>query len=88
MNIPDAVYFHKFLGHSVVGSQATFTTPRGYHGRVGLVLHDRPEGWIVKLTRLYVPNMVSCEIVSGDQITPLIGAYLPPSTLAHLPYLE
>ena len=32
--------------------------------------------------------MVSCEIVSGDQITPLIWVYLPSSTMCHLPDLE
>ena len=47
-----------------------------------------PEGYIVKSTRFHGPNVVSCEIVSGNQLTPLIGYYLPPSTLYHLPHLE
>ena len=47
-----------------------------------------PEGYIVKSTRFHGPNVVSCEIVSGNQLTPLIGSYLPPSTLDHLPHLE
>ena len=29
-----------------------------------------------------------CEVVSGRKCTLLIGAYLPPSTLVHLPGLE
>ena len=32
--------------------------------------------------------MVICEVVAGDQKTTFIGAYLPPSTLDHLPDLE
>ena len=32
--------------------------------------------------------MVSCKLVSGDQQTSLIGAYLPPPTLDHLSELE
>ena len=32
--------------------------------------------------------MVSCNIISGNHIMPLIGVYLTPSTLDHLPYLE
>ena len=32
--------------------------------------------------------MVSCEIVTGLTQTPLVGSYLPPSTLEHLPNLE
>ena len=32
--------------------------------------------------------MVSCEIVSGIQRTPLIGSYLPPTTLDQLPDLK
>ena len=33
-------------------------------------------------------NVVSCELVSGDQQKPPFGAYLSPSTLDHLPDLE
>ena len=29
-----------------------------------------------------------CEVISGNQLTPIIGEYLPPSTLDHLPDLE
>ena len=32
--------------------------------------------------------MVSCEVVSGDKQMPLIGAYIPLSSLDHLPDLE
>ena len=32
--------------------------------------------------------MVSCELVNGLAWTPLVGAYLPPSTMEHLPDQE
>ena len=53
-----------------------------------MVLRERPKGWNFESTRFHGPNMVSCKIVSGNQITPLIGAYIPPSTMYHLPDLE
>ena len=38
--------------------------------------------------RLHGPNLVSCKIVTGNQKTLLIGSYLAPSTLDHIPDLE
>ena len=38
--------------------------------------------------RFHIPNVVICKIVSSTQKTPLLKAYLPPSTIDHLPYLE
>ena len=46
------------------------------------------EGWIVDSMRFCRPNVVSCKIVDGNRKTPLIGAYLPPPNLDHLPDLE
>ena len=60
----------------------------GAQGGVGLVIWDRPNVWSIKLTRFHGPKMVSCEIAADRKMTPLIGAYLPTSTLEHLPGLE
>ena len=38
--------------------------------------------------RYNIPNVVSCDIVTRLTWTPLVGAYLPPLTLEHLPDLE
>ena len=38
--------------------------------------------------RFHGPNVVSCEIISGLQRKPFIGAYLPLTTLEHLTYPE
>ena len=39
-------------------------------------------------TRFRGPNVVRCELVTGNQITPIIGAYLPPPTLYHMLDME
>ena len=39
-------------------------------------------------TRFHGLNVVSCEVISGGNRTPLVGVYLPLSTLYHLPYLK
>ena len=40
------------------------------------------------MTRFHGPNVVSCEVVRGTYRTPIIGAYLLPTTLDHLPDIE
>ena len=49
---------------------------------------ERPFGWVIESTHYHRPNMVSYKLVSGLTWTPLVGAYLPPSTLEHLQDLE
>ena len=46
------------------------------------------EGWIIKLLRFHRINVVSFELVTGYLWMPHIRAYLPPSKIDHLPYLE
>ena len=45
-------------------------------------------GWSLELTCFRGLNVVSCEVVTGTYRTPIVGAYLLPSTLAHLSNLE
>ena len=52
------------------------------------VMRERPFGWMIEYMRYHGPNMVSCKIVVRLTWTPLVGAYLPPLTLEHLPDLE
>ena len=59
----------------------------GGQGRFRIVSQERPEGWTVDSTRFHSPNVVSFKVLSGDQWMPIIGAYLPPSTLDRLPDL-
>ena len=61
---------------------------RGGQGGVGLVMRERTFGWGIESTRYHRPNVVSCEIVTGLTQTPLVGTYLPPLALEHLPDLE
>ena len=86
--IPKEAYFHNHLGYNVVCYQAVVNTARGVQVGVGMVVRERSYRWSVELTRFHRGNMVICEIVSGGQQTPIIGAYLPLSTLEHLPDMK
>ena len=86
--IPESVYYRNCQGCNFVCSKATVTVYGGAQGGDGIILRDKPEGCIVESTRVHRLNVMSCEITSGNQKTPLIGAYLPPSTLDHLSDLE
>ena len=71
------------MGYDVV---CTRSEPRA--GGVALVSKDQPEGWHFESTKTCGPNALSTVLVSGSSRTHIIGAYLPPSTLRHLPELE
>ena len=64
------------------------TNGRGDQGGVRLVTRERPVEWGIESTRYHRTNVVSCELVTGIIRTPLVDAYLPPSTLEYLPDLE
>ena len=64
------------------------SSARGDQGSVGLVIRKRPVNWVIKSTRYHGTNVVSCKIVTGLNWTLFVGAYLPSSTLEHLPELE
>ena len=69
-------------------SQAVGTTAGGVQRGVGLVVRDQQDGWSIESTRFHGMNVVSCEIMSCGQHTPLIGAYLSLPTLDNLLDLE
>ena len=77
INIMYTVYCHNRLNYDVICSKATVTAAGGFQRGGGLVSQERPEVWIVESTRFYRSNVVSCEVVSGDQKMSLIGSYLP-----------
>ena len=49
---------------------------------------ERPVRWEIDSTRYHGPNVVSYELVTRLIRTPLIGTYLPLSTIDHLPDME
>jgi exonuclease III len=81
--IPDEVYTKHTLGYEVTCSRAL---PN--QGGVALITRANPEGWHIESTRFHGPNVLSCIINSGDKRMPLIGAYLPASSLDSLPDFE
>ena len=60
----------------------------GAQGGASLVVQDQHQGWSIELTRFRCLDVVSCKVAADGKRTPPIGAYLPPSTLEHLPELE
>ena len=85
--IQSEAYSHNRLGCVVTFSTARPSSAGISQGGVGLVTRERLAGWGVDSTRYHGPKVVSYKIVIGLTWTPLIGAYLPPSTLEHLPDL-
>ena len=84
--IHDSVYFPKLLGYDVYCSMvtATATEVRREKGRAGITSRERPEGWLIGLTRFHGTNMASYDLIMGNLWTPVMGAYLLPSKLDHL----
>ena len=87
-NIQLQAYSHNCLGCNLNCSAACPYSAGGYQGGFGLVTRERLVGWGIESKRYHGPNVVSCEIVTGLTWIPLVGAYLPPLTLEHLPGLE
>ena len=69
-------------------STATTTTDGEVQGGVVLIVRNHPQLLSVESARFHGPNVMSCEVVSGGKRTLFVGAYLPLSTLQHLPDLE
>ena len=86
-NISTSVYCWNWLGCDIVYSLSWPAIARGVQVGVGLVSWDRPMGWSLESTRFHGSNMVSCNIIPGTSRTPIVGGYLPPSILFHLPNL-
>ena len=84
-NITSNVYCHNHMGYDMVFYPAFTISTDGAQGEVGLVVREWLHGWSVESTRFHGPNVVSCEVISGGKQNPLVRAYLPPSTLEHLP---
>ena len=49
---------------------------------------DLPHGCSIESTNFHGLNVVTCDVITSGKWNILIGAYLPSSTLEHLPDLE
>ena len=85
--IGNDIYTKSHLGYSIKCSKAEPGPNGGAQGGVALIEKEDPEGWHTESLVFHGPNVLSCIIVSGKKRTPLVGGYLPPSTLVHLPQL-
>ena len=79
---------HNRLGYNVTCLTARPSSAGGDQVGVGLVTRESPVGWGVESTCYHGPNVVRSKIVTVLTQTPLVRAYLPPSTLEQLPELE
>ena len=87
-NFQTEVYSHNRLGYDVNFLAACPSSARGEQGGVCLVTSERPNRWWIGSTRFHGLNVVSCKTVTRHTWTPVIGAYLPPSMIDHLPDFE
>ena len=76
------------MGYELALSPLINTDSGVSQGGVVLIIQDQPNGSSVESVRFHISNVVSCEFVVGGKRTPLIGVYLPPSTMYHLLELE
>ena len=81
-------YSQNRLGYDVTCLAARPSSAGGSQVGIGLATRERPVRWGIESTRFHMPNMVSCDIITGLTQNLIIGVYLPPLTLEHLPDLE
>ena len=81
-------YCQNSLGYEVTRLTSRPTSTGRDQGGVGLTTRERPNRWGIYSTRYHETNVVICELVTGLIRTPLVDAYLPLSTLNHMPDLE
>ena len=86
--INNQAYCCNRLGYNVVCSLILMTGAGVAQGIVGLVVWYQPQVCRVELTLFHGPNVGVCKYITNEKRTPIIGAYLSPSTLEHLPDLE
>ena len=86
--IGDDIHTKSRLGYSLSCSKAELGPNGGPQGGIGLLEKENQDGWHTESLLFHGPNVLSCVLASGTKRVPLIGGYLPPSTLMHLPHLE
>ena len=79
-------YCHIRLVYDIVCLPMSIPEYERAQGGVFLVIQDQTKGWSVESTLFHGPNVASCEVVTitNGKLTPIIGAYLPPSILDQL----
>ena len=86
--IKSEAYSHNRLGYDVTCSMAHPSSAGGDQSGLRMVMRERLIDQGIESMLYHGPNVVSCEIFTGLTRTPLVGAYLPPSTLEQIPEIE
>ena len=82
--IADQSYCCNRLWYDVVLLPMITTADGGEQGGVCLFIQYQTQGWNIESICFRGKNAVRCEVVTDRKRTPIIGAYLLPSTLDHL----
>jgi exonuclease III len=70
------------------GYQVYATLARSHsQGGVALFFRDSPQ-WQVESIRLFGPNVISCQLVTGQCRIPVVGAYIPPADESTLEFIR
>ena len=87
-NIQTEVYSHNQLGYGVPCLAERPSSVGGVQGGICMVTREQTSWYRTESMRFHGPNVVRFETVIGHTRTPLVGTYLPPSTVEHLPDFE
>ena len=81
---------HPYHAHEYDGWEVFSTyTDNPHQGGVAIVFKKDSKTWSVESPVRHGSNVLSCELVSGEKRTAIIGVYLPPGrTLPDLPHLD
>ena len=75
MKITDDRYTCMTSGYKVLSTKA----PSKHQGGIALLWQPEHEGFKVEATRVVTPNLITFQLVMGDERYYLVGTYLPPN---------
>ncbi len=75
MKITDDRYTRMTLGYKVLSTKA----PSKHKGGIALLWQPDHEGFEVEATRVVTPNLITLQLVTGDEQYYVMGIYIPPN---------
>jgi hypothetical protein len=75
---------HRLDGYEIYSTYITHQN----QGGVAIVWRKDAKNWCIESPKRHGPNILSCELVSGEKRTAIIVVCLPPNDLDDLPYLD
>jgi len=75
MKVTDDRYTHMMSGYKVLSTKA----PSKHKGGIALLWQPVQEGFEVEATRVVTPNLITFQLVTGDDRYYVMGKYIPPN---------